>query len=1515
MAAIHSGIHLKLKNTKIPWEDKIKLAHFAWISHQCFLPNKEQVLLDWVCHALTGQNTKKLNLEEDVVRKLWSFLDDVLRSKRLQSLMIEGKSIKLRFAIAQAIIDVLSSSIAQQTPCGIASVLSCCQSILSNPALAFVYTAKYELMVDLLSKLCALACCYLSSGQAVTVQVFNVLYLCLTQYLQIQRQQSNPNRIFTHVMAQLFQPCLLLRHALLVRAWSKDDDNQVRHQLSKDIRNNIDTLLCSALFQPELRAFYKEDLSERGQLESKKGLTKALLTPVSSMLAKLEDTGFCDPETHVSIVANSVPLLYKLFLDSYCKDGKEIFCFHFIVKLFDCLQSVASFGQKDVSTTFSSASMGFIALEQLLNLVLAHDVYNVAEDHIRHQDVQFRFYRKLAEMLLYNPCASSPSWFRCLKSLILLNHLIVEPDLDDLLSCAWIDADISDARIRKAQEALISSLIETYTKLRQFPKLFNEALLVICRPAADELREPVLTSGLSEKFADFLIQLPPNQILDVWDLFLVKCGSFIYSDIKDDPDVCLKLVSLSSLLHCLLFNMKSLDNNSPVPVVSRFITLMKRMMDELILPSLKIIKEHDVEDRPLIWLQKLCDMALLLLYTWIEVNATTMLHCNKYVSQINEIDLSLESPIDGWDLSIFCEDQYCWKKVYEHYTGSNAISTFYLELLSVLKMKYVLMLVGSPNEALQLTLHKAASLIVHSVSDLALLLDNITWCGNVAIIDTSSVSVAHWHLVASNLPLLLPYISLEDINNITDFLLETILPSQYTKDPADKDGSVTFGDISSALLRSDHFPEMQLLQCAFITSVINKCAKILEDKPNLGKMCKLLSDRHLHWHEDSLSSNNKGVKLACPADDVSPHEQSASEKNLEAVVQCILSMTKENNFGLGDSEINDLRGVMDIFFTLRPDSLTPGDQSRCFLLLLSIVRTTSLSSLQLSSICYRLMIFLLNGKHGKSVFKLFFASDILNTLMVCLQPGDFEFASSMENTQYWAEFVPVVQSLFHTLLAMITERKQSCLLNLEKFAEFVFQVVPNTESKDWNSCVGQLLIAVLNSLCQVLTTFIQQPIADKQKTGAFRILLQRSVGKMNAAVQQCLKVSSPSDILPSFLVSCTTTLLEAELGCQEKLGPQNVELYRGFCLQILRELYCAEKQTEFLKNAFRYLAVCINVEEISSVQQMLVSSVFHSLKKLLGSPWIDNEIVQNVEPELNDLFNQMMGRCSSEEFSAMLQSILQGLEICKLWQNSDKEIFAGITIIKLLLNCPLKEEKGKVFWCTASQIMTALTTLGNEACKDRWRLSSIVVPVMDTMTLLLRSGEMFLLNPHHVTLSFSTLLTVPLDHLRAEEYYSIFLAIHEVLFSILQCHPKVMLKSVSTFLSTFHRLVASIMHEGRQKGDKGTAHELALVLKCAQLVERMYTHIAGKTEDFTVFSSFIVSQHVHELQKVTLQPAVKKHLTGGIFHILDLCIERDIRFLNASLQMGVREVFKELYQEYTRQHKTRNQEDEKYTAV
>ena len=49
-------------------------------------------------------------------------------------------------------------------------------------------------------------------------------------------------------------------------------------------------------------------------------------------------------------------------------------------------------------------------------------------------------------------CCSIPAWYRCLKVLLGLNHLILEPELDQLLSLAWVDSDCMDSRVQRARQ-------------------------------------------------------------------------------------------------------------------------------------------------------------------------------------------------------------------------------------------------------------------------------------------------------------------------------------------------------------------------------------------------------------------------------------------------------------------------------------------------------------------------------------------------------------------------------------------------------------------------------------------------------------------------------------------------------------------------------------------------------------------------------------------------------------------------------------------------------------------------------------------------------------------------------------------------------------------------------------------------------------------------------------------------------------------------------------------------------
>ncbi|XP_040453912.1 unhealthy ribosome biogenesis protein 2 homolog isoform X3 [Falco naumanni] len=1398
MAAIYSGIYLKLKSAKTPWEDKLKLARFAWVSHQCVLPNKEQVLLDWVSHVLVSYYSKKYELEDEVVEKLWVYLDNIIHSRRLQDLLKSGKTIGLSFSIAQVINERLSEACSQKTQQNIGTVLSCSSGILSTPSLSIIYTAKCELLVDLLSKLAKLACQQLASDDAVGSQLFRVLQLTFTQYLLIQRQQTNPNRVFGQVTSHLLQPCLLLRHWLTVRSWTQADDNHVRQHLSREIRNQVETLLQAGLFQPELFSSYKEELlPEQNLQEKKKGALKSVLLPVSTVQTKL-GSGFCEPALHGAAVAGSVSLLYKLFLDSYCKAENHLVCFHMLSSLFGCLRlSGLQQGVWEDMLSPADWSTELLALEQLLNLVLSSDIYNVARDRIRHKEVQFGFYRKLAQVLLRHSQASIPAWFRCLKLLMSLNHLIVEPDLDDLVASAWIDAEVSEPRTKKPQEALINTMFQTYSKLRQFPRLFEEVLTVICQPAADQLRLPVFSAGLTVKLHECLLELPPNQILDILCLFVEKCQTFIIPDVEGSFDMALKLLSVSLVLHAFLFNMRSLDDVTPSPVVLRTQSLLAKMQKGIIQPLIELLQApRREEEKSDFWLRKASDSALLLVYTWVEVDTLFGVSCSKYVSPKAEIAAAVTEPAARhWGISALLPgvEEQCWERVMELANSFASTSKYCLELLTLQKIKMILMQTKADLQTLQ----HATAFILESGRSSMNRGESEPWDGDIGAISDLTYPTAHWHLIISNLTILLPFMSLKDVEYLANVLLETLVLAKGQEAAADQESFISIGKISLGLMHSSFLPEMKVLHCAFLTSLIRRFARVLPTaaKDSVDLPVQQLSAGNIPWHEEILAHCRSVDLLEAPSENKLQNEFSLSWKTLEKVAQCIVLLAKNCcPVILKESQLESCLGLLEIASLLKLDSLLPSDCTRCFLVLLSLLANTrarvscsKLLLLKFLSTCFRLLRCLQAGRNASCIFKVFHASDVLEAVMTS-QLTASKFFTDVLTVPVWGQYLQEAQAFLENFLQMIIERRQSVRLNLEKFMSFLVSCKSDGGAakskgwKNWNPAAGQLLLMAFTTLCHVVTLHLQQlPEKKLQSANVLSALLEPVVVQMVRTVEDGLQSNTENQPLPVAFIPSVTTLLKADLSPAVKKGWQKeptgfleqprIKLYQKFYSQILRELPCAGSNLQFLQSALQFLTIFCSVPELYPGKETAVMVVF-AIKKLLSGPAITTQMIQSMEIELTEVLVQLLGNCSAEEFYTIMRLVLQGLEMRNVWQQKAKEVLSAVTLTKLLLSCPLSGDKEKAFWFASPQIITALAMQTKEACQDQSLVSTIVIPILETAAALLRQGEGILLNPHHVALSFSILLTVPLDHLKTEDYRGVFLGVHEVLFSIVQCHPK-----------------------------------------------------------------------------------------------------------------------------------------------
>lgn len=272
------------------------------------------------------------------------------------------------------------------------TILSVCRGILSSTALSSVFITKYELMVDLLAKVCLLACRELQQpflteplktealacqdqGMTECLQteptdsmettpnhpeldtntscsepkenhrssnLFEVLLQVLSCYLSVQRQQANSNRVFTMVTNQLMQPLVLLRHLLTSGEFATSLTRlRLRQQLCRDIRVKIDSLLQQALFPPEHMASYKEELFSFKEDSGKhgSGATKGPLKPVSAILSKLSAKGYCDLSLDYPVKCSTFPLLFTFFLEAYGKGREEIveeqrmLCFYFLTRL------------------------------------------------------------------------------------------------------------------------------------------------------------------------------------------------------------------------------------------------------------------------------------------------------------------------------------------------------------------------------------------------------------------------------------------------------------------------------------------------------------------------------------------------------------------------------------------------------------------------------------------------------------------------------------------------------------------------------------------------------------------------------------------------------------------------------------------------------------------------------------------------------------------------------------------------------------------------------------------------------------------------------------------------------------------------------------------------------------------------------------------------------------------------------------------------------------------------------
>lgn len=782
-----------------------------------------------------------------------------------------------------------------------------------------------------------------------------------------------------------------------------------------------------------------------------------------------------------------------------------------------------------------------------------------------------------------------------------------------------------------------------YTKLRQLPRLFSELLPVICQPALDHSRPPLLSEGVSSTLRACVLDTPPSQRIDICSLVLESIRRNILPDLgKEDgvvedmetgeeredgngttkkqkldqerDNASLKLFSLSQLLHVVLFSVTTLDNASPLPIVRQSQNLMGEMQQVIkdLLHLLSAEKKAVTSDRSsaqktpkkgkklsndrdpgkvteiptgALWVQRAREAALLLRYTWVEVDTLFYIHCSKYTPADSaqaaaageaESRAPVLSSIEGLISAQPGLQPSC-----------SPMSCLLLKLLTLQKMKKVLLDAPSLSEPSAAALLTRAAQFILAQSEFKVSPDaERVWDRQIGSVDADSYCVAHWYLIVSNLPLMAPHLGREDVGLVADVLVSSLLSGGTDGGKDRPPGCLTVSLISSQLLQSPTLAEMPSLFSATVHSLTQRIITVL-------KAARVPTDRSvlLEQREDGVHSLKRGSRQPL---------STLVEK--EALVQEILATSRSGEVAvlMTDAQIRELLNLLEVLMCLNPDGMSSEDLSSIFLLLLFTLTSASVQSAQTAAdpperggdaaLLVKLLTILTclsEGRNFQSVLKLLHGGTLLQAVVSSLlwhsNNGRFRATCSSD----WLGIIRAAQGFVGCLVQLIITRNSSVRLNLDQFTCYLTseETAGRHIVASFSNLSVHLLLASLTSSSQAMSSNLGR---SKLVDQTLAQMLTRTTASLGPAVESALKQQAGSQSLAppagtlgqAFLVEVVTVMLHSELcslsveGEREQKDAKlsHVSLYQAFCQQILKEISSAQRPLDFLESSLRFLS-------------------------------------------------------------------------------------------------------------------------------------------------------------------------------------------------------------------------------------------------------------------------------------------------------------------------------------------------------
>lgn len=800
-----------------------------------------------------------------------------------------------------------------------------------------------------------------------------------------------------------------------------------------------------------------------------------------------------------------------------------------------------------------------------------------------------------------------------------------------------------------SQQHMVCSLLQIYTKLRQLPRLFSEILSVICQSALDLLRPPLLTEEISSSLRTCLLDIPLSQGLEICSVVvktirqdilpdLVKAdrevedmvidGESGYKETMHDQDkeASLKLFSLSQLLHVVLFNLKTLDNTSPLPIVRQSQRLMEdiqQVVRELILVlpleikaanmSMSSIQKTTKKGKSILWIQKTQEAALLLQYTWVEVNTFFLIRCSKYTpldegpsGRKNEAEVPILTNLESFPpLQPTCSPMSCLLH----------------KLLTLQQMKKMLLVTATVSEpSTAALLSSAAQSILAETKFIVSLGGEQVWDRQIMSVKSNSYLVAHWYIIVSNLPLIVPHLNGAELGCIADALVSSLLSKETAEKKDCPSGDLTTSLIFSQLLQSSVLAELPTLFSAIVHSLIRGIISILKEA-HVPKVNQMLFE--------FLGKDDKSLKT----------ERQPYFEEKDAIVQEILATLKTGDVAalLNNEQSKKLMDFLNILTRLNPDGMNSDDISSIFLLLFFVLTSTSATPECRDDSAALVMLLrtisgLVEGRSFQSIMKHIHGGTLLQAVVTCLFWHNSNGRFQTMRSSNWLDIISATGDLITCLVQMIINRNSSVRLNLDQFNCYLTgkemtgrqDVTPSSAATSEailgkSRCSDHLLLASLTSFSQAVVSNLGRSSSMDQTLGRTLVKTTASLGQVINFVLKPKNGSQsgnqPASILSqAYIVEVVTIMLRCELSSmsvkqeneQTDVKPSHMNLYQGFCQQIIKEICPAQRPMDFLVSSLHFL-----------------SSFYQVLKKTGGNVEEQGEKMKR-ENELNEQYMHIL---------------------------------------------------------------------------------------------------------------------------------------------------------------------------------------------------------------------------------------------------------------------------------------------------